>query len=69
MFSIGPTVGLEQRMNVPYSAIRFGALLGAGSFGTVYKGEWQKTPVAIKLCSSLTTPKSKDFLDEAKLMM
>eukprot|EP00002_Diphylleia_rotans_P016600 TRINITY_DN322_c0_g2_i1.p1 TRINITY_DN322_c0_g2~~TRINITY_DN322_c0_g2_i1.p1 ORF type:complete len:2542 (+),score=316.64 TRINITY_DN322_c0_g2_i1:99-7724(+) len=35
-------------MHIPYKEIRFGKLIGQGSFGDVYCGEWRGTEVAIK---------------------
>ena len=44
--------------------------LGQGSFGTVYKGEWNKLPVAVKeIHGTLNKEIEKAFNNEAEIMM
>lgn len=54
---------------IQYNDISFGNKLGQGGFGTVYKGEWRKTPVAVKvLTNQLQGDNIKEFEHEAKIM-
>lgn len=54
----------EGRMSIPYSQLVFKREIGAGGFGKVFVGEWQRTKVAIKVASSAS---AEDFTREAKL--
>lgn len=37
------------RWGVPFVDVKLGELLGKGSFGTVYSGQWDEREVAIKV--------------------
>jgi predicted Ser/Thr protein kinase len=53
-------------MDIPYSELKFVREIGAGAFGKVFLGEWQKTRVALKI-SSISS--SEEFIREAELLM
>lgn len=38
------------------------------TFVRVFRGEWQQTQVAIKICAFMEDTKIKDFLAEASVM-
>ncbi len=57
---------VDDRMNIPYSDLKFVREIGAGAFGKVYIGEWQKTTVALKISSASSTD---EFIREAALLM
>lgn len=66
---------LSQFRTVKEEELRKGGVLGAGAFGTVFKGVWipegqnVKIPVAIKVLREGTGANtSKEFLDEAYIM-
>ncbi len=54
----------EDRMRIPYSQLVFKHEIGAGGFGKVFVGEWQRTKVAIKIA---TYASAEDFTREARL--
>jgi c-src tyrosine kinase len=56
----------DDRMNIPYSELKFLKEVGVGGFGKVFLGEWQKTQVALKI-SSLAS--SEEFMREAELLI
>lgn len=57
---------VDDRMDIPYSELKFVREIGAGAFGKVFLGEWQKTRVALKI-SSISS--SEEFIREAELLM
>lgn len=57
---------VDDRMNIPYSDLKFIREIGAGAFGKVFIGEWQKTTVAMKISSASSTD---EFIREAALLM
>jgi hypothetical protein len=57
---------VDDRMNIPYSELKFIREIGAGAFGKVFIGEWQKTTVALKISSASSTD---EFIREAALLM
>jgi len=56
---------LDKATKIPYKSLKFIQEIGAGSFGTVYLGEWQKSKVALKV--GLSSVKDESFLKELKL--
>ena len=48
--------------------VNYGAQIGQGQFGIVYKGSWKGYTVAIKTMREGSV-NSDDFFDEAKIMM
>ncbi len=63
------TVGLEQQFGqwfVPFSDIRFGAQLGQGANGQVFKGKWKNTDVALKMSM---TQANQSVISELSLMI
>ena len=63
------TMDISGQHSVPYNEIEFKKEIGSGSFGKVFLGTWQRTSVAIKICSTMSKEQINDFLQEAKLMM
>jgi predicted Ser/Thr protein kinase len=57
---------VDDRMDIPYSELKFVREIGAGAFGKVFLGEWQKTRVALKI-SSISS--SEEFIREAELLI
>lgn len=51
------------------SEIEFGKVIGKGSFGIVYAGEWRGVPCAIKECAITDEVVRAEFLAEAELML
>jgi len=55
------------KLNIPYNSLKLIKEIGSGGFGKVYRGKWNHTTVAIKLCSS---PADIEALQiEAQLMI
>jgi subtilisin-like proprotein convertase family protein len=54
----------DDRMNIPYAQLVFKHEIGAGGFGKVFVGEWQRTKVAIKVAAYSS---AEEFTREAKL--
>jgi len=53
---------------IPFSALEFGDILGEGHFGSVFKGKYVKTSVAIKKLKNFKEKDRESFISEAKLM-
>ena len=56
--------------HIAWNTLKLGSLLGHGSYGDVYQGQWQGVSVAIKQLhvQTLSTELSADFEREAKIM-
>jgi len=55
---------------IPSKELKFGAELGRGAYGIVYKGEWRREDVAIKklIMTELTDKQLDEFKAEVNLM-
>jgi hypothetical protein len=62
---------LKNQWAIPYSDLVFESKLGKGAYGTVYRGEWNSTPVAIKQSNLVVASESdlEELRHEAELMM
>lgn len=62
-------ISFSVALTIQYSEIKFGKEIGSGSFGVVYRGEWRKTPVAIKeLRGNLQEDALIEFKNEVSIM-
>jgi serine/threonine protein kinase len=50
-----------------FKEILFEKEIGEGTYGTVWLGKWNDTPVALKFCKSKS--QNEEFMNEMKLMM
>jgi len=48
-------MGINKKLIIDYTELEFGKKIGEGSYGQVFKGEWQRTDVAIKVTNCLKT--------------
>lgn len=66
-----PTVSLPTIPRIAWKELKMGDLVGNGSYGDVYQGQWQGAPVAIKVLQLKTLSQSmaKEFEREADLLM
>ncbi|KAK9853859.1 hypothetical protein WJX84_009804 [Apatococcus fuscideae] len=53
----------------PFDDVKVGPLLGAGSYGRVYKGTWQGATVAVKVIEHMQTAKTAPTLDGTKTLL
>lgn len=51
-------MGINKKLIIDYTELEFGKKIGEGSYGQVFKGEWQRTDVAIKVpnCLKISFP-------------
>jgi len=63
------SINVDQKLTLKFADIKLLNEIGSGSFGKVYKGEWQRTEVAIKVCAHMETSKIQEFLAEASIML
>ncbi|KAI9107840.1 hypothetical protein K1719_021176 [Acacia pycnantha] len=68
------TAVIERNKQYSYNDVRrmtneFSRILGRGGFGSVYLGDIDKTPVAIKMLSLSSSQGYQEFLAEVKLLM
>ena len=70
LHSEGGTVLEELVTKVPHSDIEFGESVGEGSFGTVFKAEWNKQIVAVKTMrtTKINKPSLEHFKSEIVVM-
>ena len=54
---------------IKYSKLKFIEKIGSGSFGAVYKGEFEKEQVAIKVNKMIDPTAISKFLAEAEMML
>eukprot|EP00029_Vermamoeba_vermiformis_P001200 TRINITY_DN1136_c0_g1_i1.p1 TRINITY_DN1136_c0_g1~~TRINITY_DN1136_c0_g1_i1.p1 ORF type:complete len:969 (-),score=158.75 TRINITY_DN1136_c0_g1_i1:37-2943(-) len=57
---------VDERLHIKYAELKFLKEIGAGAFGKVFIGEWQKTKVALKLNMMA---QGTEFEKEARLMV
>jgi WD40 repeat protein/serine/threonine protein kinase len=57
--------------HIPWREISLDEMIGNGSYGDVYKGQWQGTTVAVKQLQlkTLSAPLAKEFEHETNMMM
>ncbi len=61
--------GLDEKIAIPYYELRLEKVIGEGSFGTVYLGQWQDRPVAIKMWNGeLKSAEQQQFIREAQIL-
>jgi len=53
---------------IPFNALEFGDIIGEGYFGSVFRGKYVKTSVAIKKLKDFKETDKDPFIAEAKLM-
>ncbi|KAK9865056.1 hypothetical protein WJX84_001824, partial [Apatococcus fuscideae] len=53
----------------PFDDVKVGPLLGAGSYGRVYKGTWQGATVAVKVIEHMQTAKTAPTIDGTKTLL
>jgi hypothetical protein len=65
-----PPRARASRRSIPYHELRFGRLLGKGSQGEVFLGEWRGTAVAIKKVDTAKVKQEtvEEFCQEAAIM-
>eukprot|EP01114_Cavostelium_apophysatum_P021359 TRINITY_DN7435_c0_g1_i2.p1 TRINITY_DN7435_c0_g1~~TRINITY_DN7435_c0_g1_i2.p1 ORF type:complete len:454 (-),score=55.97 TRINITY_DN7435_c0_g1_i2:124-1485(-) len=60
---------IQTKFDMEYSELSVGKEIGSGAYGTVFRGRWRETDVAIKVMkSNIGIDQLKDFLKEADVM-
>ena len=60
---------LQKSAEIPEDELKYGKELGRGAFGTVMRATWKEAQVAVKVLARLSKPASKQFIQEAALML
>ncbi|KDO27537.1 TKL/DRK protein kinase [Saprolegnia parasitica CBS 223.65] len=65
-----PSRGASFNFRIDFGAIALGELIGQGAFGTVHKGVWRETLIAVKIlqCQTLTPDILEEFETEVHIM-
>ncbi|KNC55107.1 TKL protein kinase [Thecamonas trahens ATCC 50062] len=69
--SIVYRLGSDDKLVIPASSVVLSVCVGEGSYGTVYRGRWRATDVAVKRTrqATLTPKRLRQFVDEASTLL